>query len=94
MSINITLQNKMTLLTAKRNSGKSYLLKYLVEYDKKYFDKIFIFCPTESINRFYKDIVDEKYLFKDYNENWTEELISSLTKINADTVEKERKKYY
>ena len=92
MSINITLINKITLLTAKRNSGKSYLLKYLVEYEKKHFDKIFIFCPTESINRFYKDIVDKKCLFEDYNEAWTEELISSLTKINADTVEKERKK--
>ena len=84
--------NKILLLTAKRCSGKSVLLKQLVEQEKKLFDKIFIFCPTESINRFYKDIVDEKNLFEEYSESWTEELISSLTKINADTVEKDRKK--
>ena len=55
MSINITLIDKITLLTAKRNSGKSVLLKYLVEHEKSKFDKIFVICPTEQINRFYKD---------------------------------------
>ena len=59
---------------------KSILLKQLVEQEKNKFDKIFCCCPTEQINRFYKDIVDEKCIYDGYNENWHEELISSLTK--------------
>jgi hypothetical protein len=92
MSIDLTLVNKTTAFIAKRNSGKSCLLKYLVEHEKHCFDKIFVICPTESINRFYKDIVDENCLFDSYQESWTEQLISSLTKINADTKPEERKK--
>ena len=69
MSINITLIDKITLLTAKRNSGKSVLLKQLVEHEKSKFDKIFVICPTEQINRFYKDIVDEKCIYDSYNEH-------------------------
>ena len=54
--INLTLINKTVALVGKRNSGKSCLLKHLVELEKDQFDKIFIICPTESINRFYQDI--------------------------------------
>ena len=92
MSIDLTLVNKTVAFVAKRNSGKSVLLKQLVEHEKHLFDKIFVICPTESINRFYKDIVDEKSIFDSYSETWTEKLIESLTKINADTPEKDRKK--
>jgi len=90
--IEITLVNKTLGLVAKRNSGKSILLKYLVEHEKKSFDKIFVICPTESINRFYKEIVPDNCIFDDYSEEWTDNLISSLTKINKDTKPEERKK--
>ncbi len=92
MSIELTLVNKTVAFVAKRNSGKSVLLKYLVEHEKDQFDKIMVICPTESINRFYSNIVDEKCIFDDYDENWTEKLIQSLTKTNADTKPEERKK--
>jgi hypothetical protein len=91
-SIDLSLVSKTTAFVAKRNSGKSVLLKYLVEQEIECFDKIFVICPTESINRFYKDIVEEKCIFDSYSEEWTEQLISSLTKINADTKPEERKK--
>ncbi len=92
MSIELTLVNKTVAFVAKRNSGKSVLLKYLVEHEKDQFDKIMVICPTESINRFYSNIVDEKCIFDAYDENWTEKLIQSLTKTNADTKPEERKK--
>jgi polynucleotide 5'-kinase involved in rRNA processing len=49
--MNITLVDKIVLLCAKRNSGKSVLLNYLVNKEKDKFDKIFIISPTEKINK-------------------------------------------
>ena len=42
-----TILNKTVLLCAKRNSGKSRLLRYLVLCEKNKFDKLFVICPTE-----------------------------------------------
>ena len=42
----IDIKNKLISLIAKRNSGKSYLLRYLVKIQKHEFHKIFIICPT------------------------------------------------
>ncbi len=91
-SIELSLINRTTAFVAKRNSGKSVLLKYLVEQEIECFDKIFCVCPTESINKFYSNIVEEKCIFDSYSEEWTESLISNLTKINANTKPEERKK--
>ena len=43
---NFTIVNKTTALLAKRNSGKSVLLKHLVESERHKFNKIFVICPT------------------------------------------------
>ena len=43
MSINITLVNKTVGLVAKRNSGKSVLLTYLVEHEKNILIKYSVF---------------------------------------------------
>jgi ABC-type dipeptide/oligopeptide/nickel transport system ATPase subunit len=53
---NFTIVNKTVGLVAKRNSGKSCLLKHLVESERHKFSKIFVVCPTEKINRFYSEI--------------------------------------
>ena len=90
--INLSLISHTTIFCAKRNSGKSVLLKHLVELEKDQFDKIFVICPTESINRFYKDIVDERHIFDSYSEAWTDKLIDKLTEANKDTPKDELKK--
>ena len=88
---NFTILNKTVALLAKRNSGKSVLLKYLVESEKHKFSKIFVICPTEKINRFYSDIVCEECIFDSYDEKWVDKLISKMTEINANKPTKERK---
>ena len=64
------LKNKAIVLIAKRNSGKSYLLKHLLEYSIKIkeFDKIYCISPTEKINKFYSDIIPQNCIFDNYSE--------------------------
>ena len=88
---NFTIVNKITSLLAKRNSGKSVLLKHLVEAEKHKFSKIYVICPTEKINRFYSDIVDEECIFDSYDEKWVNKLIDKMTEINSNKPAKERK---
>ena len=87
----IDIKNKLINLIAKRNSGKSYLLKYLVKIQKHEFEKIFIICPTEIINDFYKDITNEECIFSEYNEQWTQTLIEKMTNINSKLDKTKRK---
>ena len=88
---NFTIVDKCIGLIAKRCSGKSVLLKHLVEAEKHKFNKIFVICPTEPINRFYKDIVSEENVFDNYDERWMNKLIDKMTEINANKPAKERK---
>ena len=74
--------NKTICLCAKRNSGKSQLMRYIILMSKHLFKKIFVICPTEQINHFYKGLVDEKNVFESYNEQWVEKLMKALAKEN------------
>ena len=88
---NFTIVDKCIGLIAKRNSGKSVLLKHLVNSEKHKFHKIFVLCPTEKINRFYSDIVNDDCIFDNYDEKWMEKLIEKMTDINANKSKNERK---
>ena len=88
---NFTIVNKITSLLAKRNSGKSVLLKHLVEAERHKFSKIYVICPTEKINRFYSDIVNDECIFDSYDEKWVDKLINKMTEINSNKPAKERK---
>ena len=88
---NFTILNKTVGLVAKRNSGKSCLLKYLVESERHKFNKIYVICPTEKINRFYSDIVNDECIFDSYDEKWVDKLINKMTEINSNKSTKERK---
>ena len=88
---NFTIVNKITSLLAKRNSGKSCLLKYLVEAERHKFNRIYVICPTEKINRFYSDIVDDECIFDNYDEKWVDKLINKMTEVNSNKPQKERK---
>ena len=79
--MDFTILNKTISLVAKRNSGKSVLLKYLVQEEIQNFKKILVICPTK-FNGFYDDWIDPNCIFEDYNEEWVEKLISKMSKIN------------
>ena len=91
MSIKLDIVNKTTSLVAKRNSGKSVLLKYLVQNSRSKFSKIFVVCPTESVNSFYSDLVEESCIFDSWNEQWADALIQKMTTQNANKSKEEKK---
>lgn len=78
-----TLVNKIVSLIGKRNSGKSQMLRYLVLQQKPLFKKIFVICPTETVNHFYKDLVAKENIFDSYNEDWIDKLIKKMTELNS-----------
>ena len=85
------LKNKVICFTAKRNSGKSQLLRYMLLQTKKQFSKIFVICPTECINKFYSDIIPPENVFDQYSEEWVEALIKKMSEVNAGKTNKEKK---
>jgi hypothetical protein len=89
--MNFEINNKIICFCAKRNSGKSQLLRYLVTCSKNRFSKIFVICPTESVNHFYSDLVPASNIFPQYKEEWVESLISKMTEINSGKNDKEAK---
>lgn len=80
--MNFTIVNKCLCLVAKRNSGKSELLRYMVMCEREAFKKIYVLCPSESVNNFYSDFVPKKQIFDSYREDWVNTLIKEMTKIN------------
>ena len=88
---NFSILNRTTALLAKRNSGKSCLLKYITNAEQHKFNKIYVICPTEKINHFYSDIVSDECIFDNYNETWVNKLIDKMTELNANKKPNERK---
>ena len=82
--MNFTLVDKCVLLCAKRNSGKSILLRYLISQEKDEFDKIFVICPTEKVAPFYNEFVPQNCVFDSYSDAWVLKLIESMTKIKGE----------
>lgn len=73
-----TLKNKLIALCAKRNSGKTVLLKYLVNREKNKFSKIFVISPTAKLNHEYDEITCPCCIYPEYNEEWMMTLITKL----------------
>jgi hypothetical protein len=90
--MNFDIVNKMTTLVAKRNSGKSILLKWLVSI-RNVFSKMFVICPTESINHFYQknDFIPKNCIYPEYKESFINQLITDMTKINSNKPDNEKK---
>jgi hypothetical protein len=95
MSIDFDIVNKTTSIIAKRASGKSVLLRYLVEQNRDKFERIICFCPTESISKFYSKgdppLVDKNFVFAEWSEDYCRDLCDKLTKINANKSKAEMK---
>jgi hypothetical protein len=81
MEVNIL--NKLFLICGKRESGKSQLLRYIISNNLSKFKAVFLFCPTERINNFYKGLIKEHNIFDEYNEMWIEDLMNKMIEANA-----------
>jgi len=77
------LLNKTVCLCGKRHSGKSELIKYIVSSYGHQFNKIFVICPSEAVNKFYSQFLPSENIFTDYSESWIEKLMARLIKINV-----------
>jgi hypothetical protein len=91
--MNFDIVNKMTTLVAKRNSGKSIILKWLVTLRRDKFSKMFVICPTESINQFYQknNFIPKNCIYEEYKESFINKLIENMTKINSNKPDSEKK---
>ena len=78
-----SILNKCVSVVAKRNSGKSQLIRYIVSQNRDKFEKIFVICPTEQINNFYSELVEKNCIFDEWSEEWAEDLIKQMTEINT-----------
>lgn len=80
--IKFTLVDKCVYVCAKRNSGKTNLVKWFVSMERKLFSKVFLISPSESVSGEYKDIVDPQCILHEYSEEWVDGLIARLAQIN------------
>ena len=46
--------NKTICICGKRHSGKSELIKYILNLYGHQFNKNFVICPSEAVNHFYQ----------------------------------------
>ena len=85
----IDLINKITIFVGKRNSGKSILMKYMMDQNQNDFTKMYLFSPSESVNNFFTSIVKKECIFDQYSENWMSTLITKMTEINKGKTQKD-----
>ncbi len=68
-SINFEIKNKTICLCARRNSGKSQLLRYIILKNSHQFKAMLLICPTENITKFNDDICKPENLFETYSDD-------------------------
>ena len=81
--MNFEILNKTVLAVAKRKSGKSQLIRYLILLNKHLFNKIFLICPTECVNSFYSDILEKRNIRTSYDDDFIKNLIDTMTRANS-----------
>ena len=77
--MNFSLKDNRIILCGKTNSGKSVLLKHMLQKEKNKFNKIFVISPTEQVLKFYSDIVPENQIIHEYSDEWVTDLLKRLT---------------
>lgn len=84
MSFDFTLQNKCVTVCAKRGSGKTVCISWLISLERENFKKIILMCPTEDVDSYYvkKGIVSSKCVFFKFDESFILRLIEKMTNIN------------
>ena len=82
--IDFDILNNIVCLVAKRKSGKSQLMRYIIMKNRHRFGKMFSICSTQSINDFYEeDLFKKEDIFENYSDNWVTELMKKMASINA-----------
>ena len=91
--MDIDIVNKTTILVAKRNSGKTNLLNYLVHKNKPQFSKIFCVSGTEKVNHFYEKsgLVDKNCILESWDDGWATNLLKKMAEVNENKPSKEKK---
>ena len=83
MDNTFSIQNKTLLVCAKRASGKSEMVRYLVKNELSHFKKVFVFSPTEAVHKFYGDFVSQETIFHTYEDGLIDKMIERLSVVNA-----------
>ena len=81
-NINFTILNKCISICAMRGSGKSELLRYIVMSEKDKFNQIICISPTNKMNNFYSDFINNKFIFEEFNNEYIQLLLKKLSEIN------------
>ena len=76
------IKNKTLCLCARRNSGKSQLMRYIILKNIHLFKAKWLICPTEKINRFYGDIFKPEHVFESYSDGWVNKLLDKMAHEN------------
>ena len=81
------LGNRIGLL-GKTNSGKSRLLMHMLKKEKHKFQKIYVISPTESVLKFYSDVIPSNCIFHEYDNGWILDLMKKLTEYKKNNNKK------
>ena len=79
---NFTIVNKTIFCCAKRNSGKSVLVRDLIRDEKSKFETIFLISPTEEVNEDFDEVIERQNVFSVYNDEWCGLLVKKMTETN------------
>jgi len=76
------VQDKFITIVAMRGSGKSELVKYILQNYLHDFDQYFIFSGTMFSGFYEKMNIPKKHLFSECNEEWMKNLMSKMERVN------------
>jgi hypothetical protein len=79
-------------ICAKRKSGKSELVRYIIDQYHDQFSKMLVISTTEAVNKFYHKIeqIDDKFIYDSYSESFVKALYLKMEKINEGKHKSER----
>jgi hypothetical protein len=80
----LELLNKTILICAKRNSGKSKLVKYLIKQFKNQFNEIFLISTTNDVTNEFNDLIKKEFIFNEFNEKWLLKLFEKMELITKE----------
>lgn len=81
----MTCVDKAIALIAKRNAGKSRLLRWLIKLERDRWDEVFIVSKTDAISGFYEKsgLVERRYVFEKYSDEWMGRLFERMKRLNS-----------
>lgn len=79
-------------ICAKRKSGKSELVRYIIHNYSNLFKRILVISPSEGVNNYYKNIpeIDQRFIYPAYDESLIEKLFKSMEFTNASKKKEEK----